>query len=535
MSDFDKFFKDKLEEEQSFPRRSKNWKSVSKRLDAFDAGGHMGHSYLKYWKIAAVAASLTIGVLAWKVADLHQDKKELQHQLNEIASVQSKSETAPPESEAQRLTSETPITANEPVKDDAKAMEGNPEIQTEKQDNGAERFKKESDGGRVVSERKTVRNQTSDPKTPEQRMQRSQSDAVATNTAKAPQQTTEKPVNNPAAQKSDNIAENAPTTVQAPDVNSENAEKPAVSETTQKPDDAVTNSISQQDNTSTIAQTSTSDSAQQQPASTPETKNTVGIPTPANGQDSASVVKAPATQPLQSVENQQEKTADAAPKEEILKPARTYDRLKAGAQFVLGSPVPAETGVSLLKGQGITAAFRFWNNFSMTASADWVRFDINTTKFVQRFHPHHPEPGPGHGWPGGPGQQDELKLVQVEGTQRQRQLSLGLEYAIPVRFWVRPTVQIAHTWVNVEPQLLSFKFEEEHQGGPGGGHDEPKYFVEKTDRQRLTKIWRAGFAFQRDTPRWVFSVGADYVKDFSSSDALFNSVQLKAGLQYKIL
>lgn len=132
--------------------------------------------------------------------------------------------------------------------------------------------------------------------------------------------------------------------------------------------------------------------------------------------------------------------------------------------------------------------------------------------------------------------QDE-ELVQVEGTQRQRQLSLGLRYALPVRFWVRPTLQVAHTWVNIAPQLLSFKFEEQHPGGPGGpgGNHGPRYFVEKTDAQNLANVWRAGIGLERETSRWNFSIGADYVKDFASSDAMFNAVVVKAGLQYKIL
>jgi hypothetical protein len=39
MRDFDDFFSQKLNEESSFPHRAKMWKQVSKRMDAFDAGG----------------------------------------------------------------------------------------------------------------------------------------------------------------------------------------------------------------------------------------------------------------------------------------------------------------------------------------------------------------------------------------------------------------------------------------------------------------------------------------------------------------
>ncbi|HOY07719.1 MAG TPA: hypothetical protein PLO67_20055, partial [Saprospiraceae bacterium] len=86
MSDFDDLFREKLDEEQSFPQRSKNWKMVSKRLDAFDAGGLGHHSYLKYWKIATIAAAVTVGVLAWKLVAVQQENTRLQQQVELVKS-----------------------------------------------------------------------------------------------------------------------------------------------------------------------------------------------------------------------------------------------------------------------------------------------------------------------------------------------------------------------------------------------------------------------------------------------------------------
>lgn len=86
MSDFDDFFARKLEEEASFPNKGKQWKQMSKRLDAFDAGGLQGNlSKLRWWQAAAVVAMLTTGFLIWKSNQNHQQTKAL-HQ--EIATLQ---------------------------------------------------------------------------------------------------------------------------------------------------------------------------------------------------------------------------------------------------------------------------------------------------------------------------------------------------------------------------------------------------------------------------------------------------------------
>lgn len=509
MSDFDNFFREKLEEEQSFPRRNRSWKSVSKRLDAFDAGGHIGHSVLRYWQVAAVAASLTVGVLVWKVVELGQDKKELQQELSEVRSRPSevaenspKSEVVSPKSGEERIDPIVSGRQPEVNKENQQVLSRKPEVDPAKP-------------AVAVTKRETNRR--------ESKADTTKSDMAA----QAPDTV------HPAIQ-----PEQANSGISAAP---ENKQKPPLAPLPDAPnpsENTSANGTLKNDTVAVITQMPVSDSARQTPVLTPEMKDmavdAIHPPIP----DSISVNKENPGKTENILEEQPEKPVVASKPEDQPRPVRTYDRVRAGAQIIGGFAIPGEKGVSMLQGQGITAAWRFWKDFSLTGSADWLRFDLKTSKFVPRFHPHHPHPYPGPhgpGGPGGPGPQEEL--VQVEGTQRQRQLSLGLRYAVPLRFWVRPTLQVAHTWVNIAPQLLRFKFEEQHQGGPvgpGGNHD-PRYFVEKTGAQRLDRVWRLGVGLERETNRWAFSIGADYVKDFSASDAMFNSVLLKAGLQYKIL
>lgn len=86
MRDPDDFFAERLEEEASFPKRSKNWKHLSKRLDAYDAGMAQSPSgALRWWQAAAVIAILSAGVLLWKNLE---NRRENQALRNTIATLQ---------------------------------------------------------------------------------------------------------------------------------------------------------------------------------------------------------------------------------------------------------------------------------------------------------------------------------------------------------------------------------------------------------------------------------------------------------------
>jgi hypothetical protein len=126
-------------------------------------------------------------------------------------------------------------------------------------------------------------------------------------------------------------------------------------------------------------------------------------------------------------------------------------------------------------------------------------------------------------------------LTKVESTQRQQHFSLGVRYALPVRFWLQPSVRIAHTWTRVSPELVSFRFEHPDPGGPGGPPPfPPKYKVQKSDVELLSNTWRLGIGLEHETPRWVAGLWADYSKNFSGSDPSFDMLLMRAGIQYRL-
>lgn len=500
MSDIDKFFKEKLNEEQSFPRRNRNWNMVSKRLDAFDTGGQIRHTHVRYWQAFSVAAAITIGMLAWKLVAVQKHNDRLQEQA---AVLQENKPVAP-------VGIDDPATAS--------PLPANGGSRTE-MPVAATIPAKTPSGIAQPSEKifQNTENQLFDKKTTQQPNGR-KSKIATTNTLP------------PSIQSPGRNVPDSPTDVSNTPVKA----SAATAQQTPVPSIVATQQPATHGDSAAISAVTLRDSAQQagsiaQQAPPLSVAPPSALPDSLTAKKDIPVVKEENSNALAAVQKDTVAAAKAPPP--LIKPTRSYSHLRAGAQILAGIALPQEKGVSALTGQGIQAEWRFWRNFSLLAGADWLRFDLNTTEFIPRFHPHHPHPDP-HGGSGGPFPQDEL--VQVESTQRQRQLSLGLRYTLPVHFWVRPSLRVAHNWVRIAPQLISFKFEEPSHGGPHG-NPEPRYLVEKTQTQRLDKVWRFGAGLERETARWVFSVGADYAKDFSSTNAMFDTMMFRAGLQYKIL
>ncbi len=94
MSDFDKYFADRLDQESQFPNREKNWKAMSKRLDSFDAGMHGYAAHLRYWQMAAAVSVVAMGLLFGKMHQMHRDVAKLQEMIAGIQQAKQTPSTA---------------------------------------------------------------------------------------------------------------------------------------------------------------------------------------------------------------------------------------------------------------------------------------------------------------------------------------------------------------------------------------------------------------------------------------------------------
>lgn len=462
MSDFDKFFAEKLDEEGQFPRRDRNWRALSKRLDAFNTGlqQQVGntHRYLRYWQAAAACTVITAGFLIWKVDSVQNENAGLR---KEVALWQEKYKAVSPQAAAESIPNNKEAIGDQPHP----AASAEPaEFLNSPKDNARNR------DGHIGNSRKTeVKSHT-------------QSQGVSTGYSAT----------------NEVVANNS----------------------------GISNSVVSEENPPSGEPLDLPDSKALEKAFGSIMPTLQMIPT-----DSLHAVVLIPQEKVLSLP-QPTPHAEVAPPE-IIKPVSSPSRFRAGIQIMAGLPIPDEKGVSFITGNGITAEYNVWRNFWLTGSADWLRYDISTEKYFPKFHSHHNHPP----LPNNP--QQEI-LVKVESTQRQQQYGLGLRYALPVRTWLRPSVRVAYALTRVSPELITFKFENHGPWGPGGpggpwgpwGPPPPIYKVQKTESQVLDNIWRFGAGLEHETPRWAFSLWADYSKNFAATDLTFDALMLRAGIQY---
>jgi hypothetical protein len=192
----------------------------------------------------------------------------------------------------------------------------------------------------------------------------------------------------------------------------------------------------------------------------------------------------------------------------------------------MGMALPRDSAISGLNGLGLGLDWRAARRLWLTASVNWLTYDLMSTEIKKKHHvPHHSPPH----------QSPDYKLIKVESTQRQQHYSLGLQYRPSLRGWLRPTVGIAHTWVRHLPAYVSYRFKDKGHGGPdpGPGGKDDEYVLQRTEAAWLANVWRFHAGVEHERPRWVFSLGADFAKSFEANEPLFSSLLGRAGVAYK--
>lgn len=488
MKDFDEAFRDRLQEgdeTRRFPHGDRNWRQLSRRLDAFDAGlegGHHGMRRLWIWKAAAAIALLIAGLAGWHNHALRNENSALRETTAQAVDSLKRAQQAPvatlPENTSSAPGANTMPGSGQPTKEGA--------------------FHKQQDIAEQPAYWKGADDQPLAPNDTYVQEKKKSRGAAETEAGKQWAEA-DRAAKIAAARKA---------------YTRENPTEPLPTKTPEPLDQQIAQLRARLDSLQQLAGVSIKDSA----SLTTTPKEAVAAldllpstlhPIPA---DSSTALNHPPSvnTPLPTIH-----------------PLQKPVRFRVGAQAVAGLVSPEEPGVSPLIGQGITAEVRVFHRLWVSASVDWLRYDVNASTYPDRFNL--PYVMPPHS--GGPGPHDDYELIKVESNQRQQRYALGLRYALLSRGWVRPSVRVAHVWAQTAPAYVIYHFQEDQHWPGGNPHTEIK--TEQSERQQFANIWRFGAGLEHETRRWSFGLWADYDKSFDGSKPLFDALTARASVAYQ--
>jgi len=472
MSDFDKFFAERLNEETEFPLREKNWKALTQRLDAVGVGGTAtAVATLSYWKAAVLGLALTTGVLVWKVVELQKENARQREKIEQ--------QTTLPE--------KAPVASNDAPEEDGLFVPRRDEQQA------TQTNRHESHSILPENASQTIPGYSKSQHENANRWKLS-------------------------ARSSSRTAAQSPDRNVSPDSKLIPVPAPAGLPV---PSGELPKQAHQQE---------TVESGTTENNNAPVTENAMAAvselaPLPQPGVSPLTIPKPEIARPA------------VVPPPPITRPYREKaGRFRAGIQGMAAIPNPLPSGVSALKGVGATVEYSPLRNVWLSLSADWLSYQVSGSKYLPPQFFHEPQPMPAkQPLPGpNPPKPQPYPLVQVQGHQRIQFYNLGVRYALPVRFPIRPSVQLMHTWARFSPELYVFEFEDDKPGGPNPHPPKQKFTLSSSaSEQTISNLWRIGFGLEHETRDWVFRAGVDWVENSAASKPVFDAALVQGSVLYK--
>lgn len=532
MSDFDKFFAEKLDQEAHYPGRAKNWNRLGQRLDAFAEGGSVGnnsHWTQWAWKAATTTLLVTSAVLIWKYAALQKEQEQMRQQQQKL-----EQQVALLQYAEQMTQPDAPVTSR---------WEGSGTIgQQTPAPNAAPLF----------ADPKTLAIPSSKPPQPFGNLKSvSNAPAAAPSNIPTSKTTTYTSSGNIAAstispEKSGDMAHKTPAhkpagksaVPQNTDLSAASDLPPATAET---PKNDLIGPIAAAPNAPAVADASLEGAdnlpaASIPPVSPEKQKDVASADSSAAQQPTATP---PTTAPLLAETSAPRDTMAKPPvaatsEQPVIRPLRQRFQMRAGIGALMGWEQPKQQGISLIAGQGISASLSLWRSrFWLTGGVDWLRFEEKATVYQPAFHAFTiPPKSP---WGGGGPNPKAHELVQVEAAHRQQRYHFGLRCQLPELLKVRPVLQAAHVWVNNSPKFVQYTYEDNDPGpGPGPGKKLERTTLKEPDYSH-SNIWQLGAGLEYDLREaWTLSLRADYQTQAGARANNFDVLFLRAGLEYRI-
>jgi hypothetical protein len=200
----------------------------------------------------------------------------------------------------------------------------------------------------------------------------------------------------------------------------------------------------------------------------------------------------------------------------IVKPLKWKPSFSIGVNAMVA--YPAEKELSPLKGGGVSAGLKLNEHFraDITASAGELDYNLKTHK-PQWHIPRDPRDKPIGGPPPG------VELREIKGHQMRKQLALSLTYLFGSKGWLTPKAELGYAVQRLENQTARFEFRD-----PSTGTDLAT--TETSAQQTFKNLWNIGLGAEKNFGRFTADVSAVFQKDFS--DKSVDMLVLRGGLRY---
>jgi hypothetical protein len=230
-------------------------------------------------------------------------------------------------------------------------------------------------------------------------------------------------------------------------------------------------------------------------------------------------------EPSKTGENQEKATADiekedkkgvTVPAPPIIKPLKWKPQFSIGANAL--AALPAEKELSTLKGVGITLGARLNKHLRLDIAGFSGGMDYTLKIHKPRWHiPKDPR----YKSSGGPPRDSELR--EIKGRQARQQLALSLTYLFKSSEWLIPKVELAYAVQHIANQSAKFEFRDPMTG-------KEIHFTEKSTAQTFKNLWSLGFGVEKSFGHFTGDLSITFQKDLS--DKSVDMMLLRGGVRY---
>jgi hypothetical protein len=206
----------------------------------------------------------------------------------------------------------------------------------------------------------------------------------------------------------------------------------------------------------------------------------------------------------------------SSPAPPIVKPLKWKPIFSLGVNALVA--LPAERDLSALKAVGATLGVKINDHFRADIAGFSGKMDYELKIHKPRWNiPKDPRNKP----VGGPPRDSELR--EIKGRQVRQQVSLSLTYLFKPKGWLTPKMEVTYATQRIANQSARFEFRDPRTGSA-------ITLTELSTPKTFKNLWNLGFGVEKTLGHFTGDITASFQKDFS--DESVDMMVLRGGMRY---